>query len=64
MCPENCKFILKNKLKFSDESINDLVTFKDILLNYNNVFSLNRIGTGSEVEGGESLSLGLEFKRE
>ena len=40
MCPENCKFILKNKLKFSDESINDLVTFKDILLNYNKKYNL------------------------
>ena len=36
---------------------------KDTFLNYNNVFSLNRIGTTSEVEGGAALSLGLEFKR-
>ena len=36
---------------------------KDILLNYNSVFNLNRIGTTSEVEGGESLSLGLEYKK-
>ena len=33
------------------------------MLNYNNVFSLNRIGTSDQVEGGESLSIGLEFQR-
>ena len=32
-------------------------------LNYDSVFSLNRIGTLYQVEGGESLSLGIEFKR-
>ena len=43
---------------------NSDISSKNILLNYNNVFSLNRISTDSEVEGGESLSLGLEFKRD
>ena len=33
-------------------------------MNYNTVFNLNRIGSTYEVEGGESLSLGLEFKKE
>ena len=33
------------------------------MLNYDNVFSLNRIGTSDQVEGGDSLSMGLEFKR-
>ncbi len=42
---------------------NSDMSSKNALLNYNNVFSLNRIGTNREVEGGESLSLGLEFKR-
>ena len=36
---------------------------KDLLLNYNSVFDLNRISSNSQVEGGESLSLGIEFKR-
>ena len=39
------------------------ITSKDILLNYDNVFSLNRIGVSDQVEGGDSLSLGLELKR-
>ncbi len=36
---------------------------KDVFLNYNSVFDLNRIGSSSQVEGGESLSLGLEYKK-
>ncbi len=39
------------------------ITSKDILLNYDNVFSLNRIGVSDQVEGGDALSMGLEFKR-
>ena len=42
---------------------NSDISSKDVLLNYDNVFSLNRIGTSNQVEGGEALSLGLEFKR-
>ncbi len=42
---------------------NSDISSKDILLNYDNVFSLNRIGTSNQVEGGEALSLGWEFKR-
>ena len=41
---------------------NSDISSKDVLLNYDNVFSLNRIGTSNQVEG-EALSLGLEFKR-
>ena len=33
------------------------------MLNYDNVFSLNRIGALNQVEGGDALSIGLEFKR-
>ena len=40
------------------------ISSKDILLSYNNVFSLDRIGSSDQVEGGESLSLSLEFKRD
>ena len=52
----------KISFMYSPNGNKDL-TGKDILLDYNSVFNLNRIGTTSEVEGGESLSLGLEFKR-
>ena len=40
---------------------NKNISDKDISLNYDSVFSLNRIGTSYQVEGGEALSLGLEF---
>ena len=35
---------------------NSDISSKSVLLNYNNVFSLNRIGVSDQVEGGESLS--------
>ena len=50
-------------LRYSPNDNSD-ISSKNILLNYNNVFGLNRIGTSHEVEGGESLTAGLEFKRE
>ena len=49
-------------LRYSPNGNKD-ITSKDILLNYNNVFSLNRIGVSDQVEGGDALSMGLEFKR-
>ncbi len=49
-------------IRYSPNGNNDIST-KDILLNYDNVFNLNRIGTSNQVEGGDALSLGLEFKR-
>ena len=48
--------------RYSPNGNSDLSS-KDIQLNYNSVFGLNRIGESSQVEGGESLSLGLEFRR-
>ena len=42
---------------------NSNISTKDVLLNYDNVFSLNRIGALNQVEGGDALSIGLEFKR-
>ena len=42
---------------------NDNLSNKDVLLNYDSVFSLNRIGSTYQVEGGESVSIGLEFKK-
>ena len=42
---------------------NKNISDKDISLNYDSAFSLNRIGTSHQVEGGEAISLGLEFKK-
>ena len=53
----------KVSFRYSPNDNSD-ISSKNILLDYNNVFSLNRIGANHEVEGGESLSLGLEFKRD
>ena len=39
------------------------ISDKDIRLDYNNIFSLNRIGTNEIVEGGKSASLGLEYEK-
>ena len=39
------------------------ISDKDTRLNYNNIFSFNRIGTNEVVEGGKSISLGLEYER-
>ena len=59
------KHYLTPKISFRySPNDNSNISSKNILLNYNNVFDLNRIGTAQEVEGGESLSAGLEFKRE
>ncbi len=48
--------------RYSPNGNND-ISSKDILLSYDNVFNLNRIGTSYQVEGGAALSAGLEFKR-
>ena len=63
---ENLEYInyLTPKVSFRySPNKNSNLSGKDVLLNYNNVFAMNRIGTSHEVEGGESLSMGLEFKR-
>ena len=39
------------------------ISDKDIRLDYNNIFSLNRIGTNEIVEGGKSIALGLEYEK-
>ena len=49
-------------LRYSPNGNTDL-SAKDIILNYDSAFDLNRIGTNYQVEGGESLSLGLEYKK-
>ncbi len=49
--------------RYSPNGNTDLSS-KDLLLNFDNVFNLNRISTNTQVEGGEALSLGIEFQRE
>lgn len=39
------------------------ISDKDVRLNYDNIFSLNRIGNNEIVEGGKSISLGLEYEK-
>ena len=39
------------------------ISDKDVRLNYNNIFSFNRMGTNEIVEGGKSVSLGLEYEK-
>tara|TARA_B100000925_G_scaffold190447_1_gene144047 strand:+ start:174 stop:2507 length:2334 start_codon:yes stop_codon:yes gene_type:complete len=39
------------------------ISNKDIRLSYDNIFSLNRIGTNEIVEGGKSIALGVEYDR-
>jgi len=48
--------------RYSPNGNSDL-SEKDLYLNYNNAFGINRISESSQVEGGESINLGLEFKR-
>ena len=53
----------KLSLRYSPNG-NDDISSNGLVLNYNNVFNLNRIGTSSQVEADESLTFGLEFQRE
>ena len=39
------------------------ISNKDVRLDYNNIFSLNRIGNNEIVEGGKSISLGVEYEK-
>ena len=39
------------------------ISDKDVRLDFNNIFSLNRIGTNEIVEGGKSISLGLDYEK-
>ena len=39
------------------------ISDKDVRLDFDNIFSLNRIGTNEIVEGGKSISLGLEYEK-
>ena len=50
-------------LKYSPNNTKDLSS-NDTRLDYSSVFALNRIGTSDAVEGGRSLSLGIEFEKQ
>ena len=39
------------------------ISDKNVRLSYDNIFSLNRIGMNEIVEGGKSISLGIEYKK-
>ena len=41
---------------------NSDISSNNLILNYNNAFSLDRISNNSQVEGGEALAIGLEFQ--
>ena len=43
---------------------NEDISSNNLILNYNNVFNLDRIGTSSQVEADDALTIGLEFQRE
>ena len=60
----NVTYYLKPKtsFRFSPNGNSDL-SEKDLVIDYNNAFSLNRISTNSQVEGGAALSIGLEFQK-
>ncbi len=49
--------------KFSPNNSKD-ISGKDLRLSYDNIFSLNRIRENHNVEGGASISFGIEYNRE
>ena len=49
-------------LKYSPNSTKN-ISGNDLRLDYNNIFSLNRIGTNHFVEGGKSIAIGLEYEK-
>ncbi len=49
-------------LKYSPNNTKN-ISDNDVRLDYNNIYSLNRIGTNEIVEGGKSITLGLEFEK-
>tara|TARA_B100000886_G_scaffold339289_1_gene304323 strand:+ start:3177 stop:5570 length:2394 start_codon:yes stop_codon:yes gene_type:complete len=52
----------KISLRYSPNG-NDDLSLKNLIINYDNAFNLNRINTSSQVEGDEALTIGLEFER-
>ncbi len=49
-------------LKYSPNGTKN-ISDNDVRLDYNNIFSLNRIGTNEIVEGGRSIAIGLEYEK-
>ena len=72
----NSSFPLKKRNKNSTNYLKPIISAmyspngtKDIsdngtILNYDNIFNFNRIGNSEMVEGGKSLSLGIEFEKQ
>lgn len=61
---ENGNDFLKPILSFRYSPNNTKnISNKDLRLSFDNIFSLNRIGTNEIVEGGQSISLGLEYEK-
>ena len=54
--------IPKSNLKFSPNKTKSKKN-EDRLINVNNIYSLNRIGANDTIEGGVSLTLGVEYKK-
>ena len=48
-------------LRYSPNKSKDIKN-NDVIIDYNNIFSLNRISAGDTVEGGQSITIGNEFK--
>ncbi len=49
-------------IRYSPNNTKD-ISGKDVILDYNNIFSLNRIGSNEFVEGGKSITIGLEYEK-
>ena len=47
--------------RFSPNKSKDIKS-SDRIIDYNNIFSLNRIGSSETIEGGQSITIGNEFK--
>mgnify|MGYP001204254505 CR=1 FL=1 len=61
---ENSTNLIKPMIsaRYSPNSTKD-ISGNNTRLNYNNAFAFNRIGTSDMVEGGKSLSLGVEYEK-
>ena len=57
--------LLTPKISFK-HSPNDTKSIKDNkhFINYGNIFSLNRIGNNESIEGGSSITLGVEYEKQ
>jgi LPS-assembly protein len=56
------KPVISAKISPNNNTIN--ISGDDVRLDYNNLFSLNRIGRSDMVEGSRSLTIGIEFEKQ